>query len=53
MDETVVKVNGYRSYVWSAIDMESGEILAVHASRGRSILNALAFIRRVLKCLVA
>lgn len=49
VDETVVKVNGHRSYVWSAIDVESKEILAVYASRGRSIPNALAFMRRVLK----
>jgi len=49
VDETVVEVNGYRCHLWAAIDVDSGEVLAVYASRGRSMLNALTFLKRVLK----
>jgi transposase-like protein len=31
VDETMVKMHGLRAYVWSAIDIDSGEILAVYA----------------------
>jgi len=48
VDETVHKRLGHRVYVWSAVDVDSGERIAIYASRGRSILNALAFLRRVL-----
>jgi len=47
--ESVVKVNGYRCYLWAAIDVDSREVLAIYVSRGRSMLNALIFLRRVLK----
>jgi len=29
VDETVVKMHGLRAYVWSAVDVDSGEILAI------------------------
>jgi transposase-like protein len=48
VDETVVKMHGLRAYVWSAVDVDSGEILAVYASRGRNILIALKFLRMVM-----
>jgi transposase-like protein len=48
VDETVVKMHGLRAYVWSAVDVDSGEILAVYASRSRNILIALKFLRIVL-----
>jgi putative transposase len=48
VDETVVKMHGLRAYVWSAVDVDSGEILAIYASRGRNILIALKFLRMVL-----
>jgi putative transposase len=48
VDETVVKMHGLRAYVWSAVDMDSGEILAIYASRGRNILIAMKFLRMVL-----
>jgi putative transposase len=48
VDETVVKMYGLRAYVWSAVDMDSGEILAIYASRGRNILIAMKFLRMVL-----
>jgi putative transposase len=35
VDETVVKMHGLRVYVWSAVDIDSWEILAVYASWNR------------------
>jgi len=32
LDETVVKLHGLRVYVWSALDDNSGEVLAIYAS---------------------
>jgi putative transposase len=32
-------------YVWSAVDVDSRELLALEASYGRSCLNALAFLK--------
>jgi transposase-like protein len=32
-------------YVWSAVDVDSKELLALEASYGRSSLNALSFLR--------
>jgi transposase-like protein len=52
LDETVVRLHGLRAYVWSAVDVDSGEILAVYASWGRSMLTALKLLRIVLdRCL--
>jgi len=48
LDETVVKLQGLRVYVWSALDVDSGEILAIYASWSRSMIVALKFIRMVL-----
>ncbi|MEM2060800.1 MAG: hypothetical protein QXY84_00740 [Candidatus Caldarchaeum sp.] len=39
VDETVEKRLGEWVYVWSAVDVDTGEIIAVYASRGRSILS--------------
>jgi len=36
VDETKLSVN-----VWSAVDVDSGELLALEASYGRSCLNAI------------
>jgi putative transposase len=36
VDGTVVKMHGLRAYVWSAVDVDSGEILAIYASRSRT-----------------
>ncbi|MEM0440353.1 MAG: DDE-type integrase/transposase/recombinase [Candidatus Caldarchaeum sp.] len=49
VDETVEKVSGRIVYLWSAIDVDTGEIIALYVSRGRSILNALTFLRKVLE----
>ena len=52
VDETVVKMHGLRAYVWSAVDVDSGEILAIYASRSRNMLIALKFLMIVLdRCL--
>jgi transposase-like protein len=48
VDETVVKMHGLRAYVWSAVDVDSGEILAIYASWNRNMLIALKFLRMVL-----
>jgi transposase-like protein len=52
VDESVVKIHGLRAYVWSAVDVDSGKILALYDSRNRNILIALKFLRTVLdRCL--
>jgi putative transposase len=48
VDETVVKMHGLRAYVWSAVDVDSGEILAIYASWNRNMLIAMRFLRMVL-----
>jgi transposase-like protein len=35
--------------VWSAVDVDSKELLALEASYGRSSLNALSFLKKALK----
>jgi transposase-like protein len=42
VDETKQSVKGVYVYVWSAVDVDSKELLALEASYGRSSLNALA-----------
>jgi len=46
--ETVVKIHGLRAYIWSAVDVDSGEILAICASWSRNILISMRFLRMVL-----
>jgi transposase-like protein len=41
VDETKLSVKGVYVYVWSAVDVDSRELLALGASYGRSSLNAL------------
>ena len=56
VDETVEKVNGREVYVWAAIDVDTGELLAIKASWSsgpvvqwsRSPMDALLFLRRAL-----
>jgi transposase-like protein len=48
VDETVLKVSGQTCYLWAAIDVDTNEVLAVYASRGRGIPSAIKFLRRVL-----
>ncbi|MEM4007175.1 MAG: DDE-type integrase/transposase/recombinase [Nitrososphaerota archaeon] len=49
VDETKLKVKKTVVYVWSALDVDSGELLALEASYCRSCLNTLKFIKKVLK----
>jgi len=52
LDETVVKLHGFRAYIWSALDVDSGEILAIYASWSRNMIVAMKFVRIVLdRCL--
>jgi transposase-like protein len=48
VDETVLKVNGQICYLWAAIDVDTDEVLAIYASRGRGIPSAIKFLRKVL-----
>jgi putative transposase len=48
VDETVLKINGLICYLWAAIDVDTNEILAVYASKGRGIPSAIEFLRKVL-----
>jgi len=49
VDETKIYVKGVWVYIWSAVDVDSGELLALEASYGRSCLNALLFLKKALK----
>jgi putative transposase len=49
VDETVLKIKGRICYLWAAIDVDTGEILALHASRGRGLPNAIKFLKMVLR----
>jgi putative transposase len=48
VDETVLKVKGQICYLWAAIDVDTNEILALYASKGRGIPIAIEFLRKVL-----
>jgi transposase-like protein len=41
-------VKGQTCYSWAAIDVDTNEILALYASRGRGIPSAIEFLRKVL-----
>ena len=49
VDETKLRVKKSYVYIWSAVDVDSKELLALEASYGRSCLNALAFLKKALK----
>jgi transposase-like protein len=49
VDETVLKIKGRICYLWAAINVDTGEILAVYASRGRGLPNAIKFLKMVLR----
>jgi len=49
VDETVIKINGEKRYLWAAIDVESREILAVWITTTRNWWVARDFILVVLK----
>ena len=49
VDETRLRVKGVWVYVWSAVDVDSGELLALEASYGRSCLNTITLLKKALK----
>jgi len=49
VDETEIEVDGQDLYVWAAVDCDTLEVLHVDVSPSRSGLNALLFLREVLK----
>jgi len=49
VDETVVKRCGVNHYLWAALDVDSGEVIAIYASEERSLARALTSLRRVLE----
>jgi transposase-like protein len=49
VDETKLRVKKPYVYIWSAVDVDSRELLALEASYGRSCLNALAFLKEALR----
>jgi len=51
VDEAKVKLENQWIYIWSAIDVDNREVIAIHVSTTRTSLNALYFLRKVLECL--
>jgi len=49
VDETKLRIKKVWVYVWSAVDVDSGELLALEASYSRSCFNALLFLKKALK----
>ena len=49
IDETKLCIKKTWVYVWSAIDVDSKELLALEVSHGGSCLNTLLFPKKVLK----
>ncbi len=49
IDETKLKLENRYIFVWSAIDTDTKECLAVWATEGRSSFHAYAFLKEVLK----
>jgi transposase-like protein len=49
VDETKLRVKKSYVYIWSAVDVDSRELLVLEASYGRSCLNALSFLKEALR----
>jgi len=49
VDEAKLRVKKVWVYVWSAVDVDSGGLLALDVSYGRSCLNAITFLKKALK----
>ena len=47
VDETVIKSRDKRLYLWSAVDLETNELVAFDVSAGRSELDAMMFLYKV------
>ena len=50
MDETVVKANKKRYYVYSAVDVERNELILMKVYPTRNWLVTMSFVKEVLKC---
>lgn len=49
VDETKLKLGGKQLFVWAAVDVKTREVLACRISWQRNIMQAEAFLRRVLE----
>jgi len=49
VNETKLCVKKVWVYVWSAVDVDSGKLLAIDVSYGRSCLNAITLLKKALK----
>jgi len=49
VDETVIKVAGYKVWFWDIIDADTRFLLASHLSRGRTILDVAIVMQRAWK----
>ena len=49
IDETKVKLENKQIYVWNAIDIDEGTILAVHVSTTRTSIDDYYFLKKILK----
>jgi len=49
IDETKLKLKGEQFYLWAAVDVDTHEVLGFKASWQRSSLDAILFMRQVLK----
>jgi transposase-like protein len=49
VDEAKLRVKKSYVYVWSAVNVDSKELLALEVSYGRSSLNALSFLKKALR----
>ncbi|MGI0080322.1 MAG: hypothetical protein ACRECH_11925 [Nitrososphaerales archaeon] len=49
VDETKLKIAGRQVFIWSAIDVQRYEVLAIKATGGRTELEAIFFLREALK----
>jgi transposase-like protein len=47
VDETVIKDNGYRCYLWAALDIHTKELIGFDVSYSRSELDAIHFLAKV------
>ena len=49
IDETKLKLENNQIFVWTAIDVDTDECLAIWASEGRTSFHAYVFLKEVLK----
>jgi putative transposase len=49
VDKTKLSVKGVYVFVWSAVNVDSEELLGLEASYGRSYLHALSFLKKALR----